>query len=212
MLSKRLLKIADLIDSNKVVYDVGSDHALLPCFLVLNNKSNKVYAVDNKEGPLKKAKLNIEKYNLQGKVIPVLSNGIDGIKSDVDIITITGMGFYTVKSILENKDLSKYEKIIVQVNKDTDKLRLWISTNNYTIIDEEIVVDDFFYEIVVFIAKPSRKLTDLEIKYGPINLIRKDNEFISYITYKLNKLKEINMALNKPEYTKLIEEMSDIIL
>ena len=212
MISDRLLKVAELIEKNKVVYDVGSDHALLPCFLVMNNISNKVYAVDNKEGPLNKAITNIKKYNLEGKVIPILSNGIDDIKDDVNIITITGMGFYTVKDILDNKDLSRYEKIIVQINKDLDKLRSWISDNHYTILDERIVLDDFFYEIIVFNAAPSSSLTDLEIKYGPINLKRKDKNFINLLKYKISKLETINSALNKPEYEKIIQEMSDIIL
>ena len=212
MISDRLLKVAELIEKNKVVYDVGSDHALLPCFLVMNNISNKVYAVDNKEGPLNKAITNIKKYNLEGKVIPILSNGIDDIKDDVNIITITGMGFYTVKDILDKKDLNSYEKIIVQINKDVDKLRSWISDNHYTILDERIVLDDFFYEIIVFNATPSSSLTDLEIKYGPINLKRKDRNFINLLKYKISKLETINSALNKPEYEKIIQEMSDIIL
>ena len=79
MLSRRLSKVAEFIDHNKVVYDVGSDHALLPCFLVMSGISPKAYAVDNKEGPINKAKENIKRFNLEGKVIPVLSNGIDDI-------------------------------------------------------------------------------------------------------------------------------------
>lgn len=211
MLSKRLLKIADFIDDNKVVYDVGSDHALLPCFLILNNKCKKVYACDNKKGPLKKASLNIEKYGLEGKVIPVLANGIDDIENDVNIITISGMGFYTVKDILDNKDLSKYEKIIVQVNKDTKMLRKWISDNRYKIIDEAIVKDDFFYEIVVFNASKGPVLSSFEQEYGPINLMNKTDTFIEYLSQKRLKLASINEKAKKKEYEDKIKELFDII-
>lgn len=211
MLSKRLQKIAELVDENKVVYDVGSDHGLLPCFLILNKNIKKAYAVDNKEGPLNKAKTNIEKYGLQDKVIPVLSNGIDDIKEDVDIITIAGMGFYTVKEILDNKDLSKYDKIIVQVNKDTNLLRQWINDNDYSIIDEVIVKDDFYYEIVVFKAIKGKKLSPLELKYGPINLRDKTDTFIEYLGQKRSKLASINELANKKEYEISIKEIDDII-
>lgn len=211
MLSKRLLKIAELIDENKVVYDVGTDHGLLPCFLVLNKNCPKVYACDNKIGPLNKAKANIEKYELEGKVIPVLSSGIDDIKDDVNIITIAGMGFFSVKDIFEGKDLSKYDKIIVQVNKDTNLLRKWISDHNYSIIDECIVYDDFYYEIVVFNANKGPKLSDLELKYGPINLRDKTDTFKEYLAYIGLKLASINKKAHKQEYENTINEINDII-
>ena len=51
MLSKRLREVAKFIDKGKVVYDVGSDHALLPCFLVQEKICDRVYACDNKQGP-----------------------------------------------------------------------------------------------------------------------------------------------------------------
>lgn len=211
MLSKRLLKIAELIDENKVVYDVGTDHGLLPCFLVLNKNCPKVYACDNKIGPLNKAKANIEKYELEGKVIPVLSSGIDDIKDDVNIITTAGMGFFSVKDIFEGKDLSKYDKIIVQVNKDTNLLRKWISDHNYSIIDECIVYDDFYYEIVVFNANKGPKLSDLELKYGPINLRDKTDTFKEYLAYIGLKLASINKNAHKQEYENTINEINDII-
>lgn len=211
MLSKRLLKIADLIDGNNVVYDVGSDHALLPCFLILNNKAKKVYAIDNKKGPLDKANKNIKKFNLENKVIPILSNGIDDITNDVDIIVISGMGFYTVKEILENKDLSKYDKIIVQVNKDTPLLREWISNHNYSIIEEEIVKDDFYYEIEVFNAKKACSLKPREIQFGPINLIKRKGVFIEYLKDKREKLENINKIAHKKEYEFLINEINELI-
>lgn len=211
MLSKRLLKIADLVDENKVVYDVGSDHAYLPCFLVLNKKCPKAYACDNKKGPFEKAVSNIQKYNLENKVIPVLSNGIDRIEKDVNIIIIAGMGFYTVKEILEGKDLAPYDKIIVQVNKDTNLLRKWISDKGYSIIDEAIVKDDFYYEIVVFNASNGPQLSPLELEYGPINLRDKTDTFIEYLTQKRLKLASINEKAHSKEYEKKIKEIFDII-
>lgn len=207
MLSKRLLEISKLVDKNKVVFDVGSDHALLPCFLVLNNICPKVYACDNKVGPLNKAKENIKKYHLEDKVIPILGNGIDNIFEDVDIITISGMGFFTIKEILEGKDLRKYSKIIIQINKDNDLLRAFINDNKYSIINEVIVDDGFFYEILVIDPNKEEKYNDLEIKYGPILLKKKDKIFIDYLNYKKDKYKDI---YQKSHDVKLLEEIKEI--
>ena len=56
MISDRLATIAYMIDKNKVVFDVGSDHGLLPCFLVESGICPKVYAGDIALGPLNNAK------------------------------------------------------------------------------------------------------------------------------------------------------------
>ena len=206
MLSKRLLEIASLIDKDKVVYDVGSDHGLLPCFLLKENIARKAYAVDNKIGPLNRAIETINRYGLNDKVIPILSNGIDDIKEDVNIITISGMGFYTVEKIFKDKDLSPYEKIIVQVNRNTDLLRKYISDHHFKIIDERVVYDIFYYEIVVFNADYHETYSDLEIKYGPILLKNKDEVFIEYLKRQLEQYTKIySVSKNNDTYEKIKE-------
>lgn len=212
MLSNRLKEVAKFIDTGKVVYDVGSDHALLPCFLVQEKICEKVYACDNKKGPLNKAIENIKKFKLEEHIIPVLSNGIDDIAPDVNIITICGMGFYTVKEILQGKDLFSYEKIIVQVNKNTNLLRRWISDNMYTIIDESIVFeDDKFYEIVVFNARRTRPLDEEEINFGPYLMAHASPVFKKYLLFQQNKYKKIAEKTDASAYKNKIEEIDDII-
>ena len=211
MISKRLLTIANLVDKNKVVYDVGSDHGLLPCFLVMNGISPKAYAIDNKEGPLKKAKENIKKLHLEDRVICKLSNGIDDIEEDVDIITICGMGFYTIKEILEGKDLSKYKKIIVQSNKNVRELREWISNSGYSIVDEKVVFDVHYYEIVVFEPKKGPNLSEEELKYGPFNLKKGEESFINYLNYQAQKNHIIYDKSHNPEALFKEKELNDII-
>ena len=211
MLSKRLLEIAKLVDENKVVFDVGSDHGLLPCFLLTNNICPKAYAGDNKELPLSRAKQSISKYGLEGKVIPVLSDGLQKVEDDVDIVVIAGMGFYTVKHILEGKDLSKYDKLIVQVNKDVNLLRQYISDQHYTILDEIVINDGFYYQVVVFNSQYHDSYSDLEIKYGPCLLKKKSKEFLDYLTNHKKKLENIYKKSNNPKTLQTIKEIEGII-
>ncbi len=211
MLSRRLLEIAKLVDKNKVVYDIGSDHGLLPCFLVTNHISDKVYAVDNKIGPLNHAKETIDKYNLNGKVIPLLSDGLTDVKDDGQIIVIAGMGYYTVMDIFEGKDLSKYEKIIVQVNKDVDKLRQYISDHNYTIVDEVILREDKFYQIVVFDTEYHEKYSDIEIAYGPILLQKRGNILLEYLKDLKQRYSYHNKDMSVDKLNKKISELDRVI-
>ena len=211
MISKRLQEIANMVDENKVVFDVGSDHALLPCFLVSSGKTKKAYAGDIALGPLDRAKETIEKYGLTDKVIPVFSDGLKMARNDVDIVTISGMGYYTIEHILNEADVSKYQYFIVQSNKDVNLLRKYLSDHNYTIEDEKVVHDDFYYEIIKFSADFHDAYSDMQIKYGPILLEKKEASFIEYLKYKLNKLIKINKVANKDDYAYMIKEIEDVL-
>ena len=211
MLSSRLLQIAMLVDRNKVVFDVGSDHALLPCFLVENGISNKVYAGEIAQGPLNAGIANIKKRNLEGKVIPVFSDGLVKAEDDVDIVIIAGMGYHTIKHILDNCEIERYQYFIVQPNTDVELLRQYISDHNYTIEDERVVFDDFYYQIIKFSADLHEPYSEMQIKYGPILLERKDEVFIAYLNDLLNRLKQINEKANKEEYTNTINEIEQIL-
>ena len=211
MISARLLQIAMMIERNKVVFDVGSDHALLPCFLIENGISKKVYAGEIAEGPLQNAKQTIEKRGLEGKIIPVFSDGLAKAADDVDIVVIAGMGYHTIRHILDSCDVSRYQYFIVQSNTDVDLLRAYISEKGYTIEDEKVVYDDFYYQVIRFSGDLHDPYSDLEIKYGPILLKRRDEVFVAYLKQTLDKLKEINVIAKKAEIAEKIAEIEKIL-
>lgn len=211
MISDRLAAIAYMIDKNKVVFDVGCDHGLLPCFLVESGISPKAYAGDIAIGPLQKAKENIEKRRLEEKVIPVLSDGLAKANNDVDVVVISGMGYHTIKHILDSADVSMYQYFLIQSNTDVDLVRRYISEHMYTIEDERIVFDGFYYQIIKFSADMHEKYSEKEIKYGPILLKKKDHIYMDYLKNRRDKLIEINKTANKAEYEAEIKEIEDIL-
>ena len=207
MLSKRLQTVYDNINDAQIVADIGTDHGYIPIALINNNKATKVYASDIAEGPLNNAKKNIETLNLQDKIIPVLSNGLDNIPNDIDTIVIAGMGFYKCEEILED-NLSKLylsKQIIVQVNRDVGKLRRWISNHHFTIVNEDIVYEGMYYQVIVFNCNYHRAYSDLEIALGPILMQNQSPLFIEYLEYLLLKQREI--FENVPEHTERYREL-----
>lgn len=211
MISDRLATIAYMIDSNKVVFDVGSDHGQLPCFLVESQISPKAYAGDIAIGPLKHAKETIKKAGLEEKVIPVLSDGLAKANSDVDVVVISGMGYHTIIHILDSCDVSAYQYFIIQSNTDVELLRKYISDHNYTIEDERIIFDGFYYQIIKFSADLHDTYSDDEIKFGPILLKKRDHIFIEYLKQRRDKLIEINKEANKKEIREEIENIDRIL-
>ena len=212
MLSERLLQIAEMIDNNKVVFDVGSDHALLPCFLLRNNITEKVYAGEVAEGPLNKVKEAVRRYGYEGKLIPVFSDGLENAPDDTEVVVIAGMGYYTIRHILENCDVSRYDYFIVQSNTDVDQLRAYIAQKGYEIIDEKVVHDGFYYQIIKFRYAEHKEYTPIEIKYGPVNIKRMDDTFIEYLKDLKKRLEDINVRANKAEYRQTISEIDDLLV
>ena len=211
MISNRLLQIAMLIERNKVVFDVGSDHALLPSFLVENGICDKVYAGEIALGPLENVKQAIKRNGLEGRVIPVFSDGLSKAPDDVDIVVIAGMGFHTIKHVLESCDVSRYQYFLVQSNTDVDELRRYISEKGYTIEDERVVYDGFYYQVIRFSADLHEPYSEMEIKYGPILLKRRDEVFIAYLKDLLERFKKINESANKKEFEEKISEIEKIL-
>ncbi len=211
MISARLLQIAMMIEKNKTVFDVGSDHALLPCFLIENGISQKVYAGEIAQGPLDHVKETVEKRHLEGKVIPVFSDGLSKAADDVDIVVIAGMGYHTIRHILESCDVSRYQYFLVQSNTDVDLLRQYLSEHMYTIEDERVVWDGFYYQIIRFSADLHDPYDDLEVRYGPILLKRRDEVFLAYLKDQRDKYAEINKQAKKIEYDEKIKEIERIL-
>jgi tRNA (adenine22-N1)-methyltransferase len=211
MLSPRLLQIAVMVERNKIVFDVGSDHALLPCFLVENRICPKVYAGEIAEGPYGKVKETVAKKQLEGLVVPVFSDGLAKAAEDVDIVVIAGMGYHTIRHILDQCDVCRYQYFLVQANNNVELLRRYLSEHFYTIEYEKVVYDGFYYQIIRFSADLHDPYTEKEIKYGPILLQRRDEVFLAYLKDLKEKLIRINQEAHKEDYALTIKEIEEIL-
>ncbi len=151
MISKRLLTIASLVDNDAIVADIGSDHALLPIYLVKEKIIKKAYAIDNKEGPLQAAIENISEHNVEQSIETRLASGLSNLAEDVDTAIIAGMGYKTISAIINN-DLEiakRLNNIIIQCNNHISDLRIFLYDNQFKIIEEKIInINDITYFIL----------------------------------------------------------------
>ena len=185
-LSKRLETIASIVlkDKKAKIIDVGCDHALLDIYLVQNNNELEVIASDNKEKPLENAKKNITKYSFLDRIDISLREGIHNIPKFIDTIVISGMGAETIIEILENdkEELKHIKRIIISSNNKYEKVRKSISELGYIINDEAIVKEDKYYIVIEFI-KGKKKYSKKELFFGPVLLNKKDNIFVEYYNF-----------------------------
>ena len=88
--------------------DIGSDHAYIPVYLLVNRLARRVIASDNNKGPLTAAAQTLKAFNLEKAVDLRLADGLEAIKpeDDGDTVVIAGMGGETICSILaRGKDI-----------------------------------------------------------------------------------------------------------
>lgn len=187
VLSKRLLEIANIIEQNSSVIDIGCDHGFLDIYLAMH-KQCKCKAVDVSIKCVEKAIENVNKYGVSDSVEVILSDGFE--KVDVgadDVIVISGMGTKTILNIL--KGLNSGNRLIISSHNDLDILRNEICGIGYYIFDEKVVNDKNINYVIIDFRKGKRKYNFVEYKYGPIlmknpkyffyfNDIVKKNEYI----------------------------------
>mgnify|MGYP003286199976 CR=1 FL=1 len=187
-LSKRLAAIKQFVLKDSILADIGCDHAYLPCACVLDGTCVRAYACDINEGPLQRAMNTIKETDTVNRVFPVLCAGLNDCPQEVDCVIISGMGYETIKMILENDyaRLSQFKRLILQSNSDVDLLRKWLSEHAFHIIDEDIVHEGHYYQILVVETSGGQPLSDDEILFGPI--MPKKAMFREYWEYRRHKL------------------------
>lgn len=203
-LSKRLLAIANLVDDNSKVVDIGCDHGLVSIYLAMNKQNISIIASDINQNALDNAIKNINKYHLEDKIKVCLSNGLDNINDEIDTIIISGMGGHTIIDILTNNQekLNTVNNIIIQSNNDIEYVRRKIVKLGYCISKEELILDKNICYTVILFTKGKKKYTNKEYYFGPILLKENSKIFIEKNNKEYTKL--VNIKNNIPKRKLLI--------
>ena len=164
-LSKRLTAIAEMVNAagpgerkNKTGYclcDVGTDHAHIPIRLLMDGVIDRAIAMDVIEGPLEKARGNIELYGVCDKVILRISDGLDSYRpGEAQGLVIAGMGGRIMSRILlrePDKSLD-FDEIILQPQADPEFVRRAVRELGLFIDRERIVLEDNKYYPVMHVS------------------------------------------------------------
>ena len=141
-LKPRLQAIADLIEPNSKIIDIGADHGLLDIYLT-KYKNCVCLATDISTQCIKKAKENAKKYkvNIETKV----TDGLEGIELNDEIIVISGMGTRLIKKILNRKINND---LIILSHTNIEELKEYLKEMKYKIINEKKAKEKKEYHII----------------------------------------------------------------
>ena len=197
MISKRLLTAVSFLKGRNVI-DVGADHGELELYLTKHDLVDKVLAIENKVGPYNRL---VNAVNNEPKVIPLLSDGLKDITSDITSAFLLGMGGELIISIIE-KDFDKLasvEQFVVDAHRDTDKVRTYLTNHGYKIEKEAIVFEKGIYYFVISFIKGTQVLSESETLFGYKTYL--DPLWSQYKSYELARL----TALYEKSHNKKIQ-------
>ncbi len=224
-LSKRLETVAGFIPKGAIFADIGSDHAYLPCYSVLQETAKGAIAGEITDGPYQSAKSQVEKCELSHKISVRKGDGLSVLKAEdpIDCITIAGMGGSLIKKILEEgkEKLSGVTRLILQPNIHAIYIREWLIDNGWELLEEDIIEEDEkIYEVLVAEkGEPKRPYDTFTFEagllLGPILAKEKSETFLSKWSGELSHLKSIIQQLeqaghsyeNSEKYQEIIKQI-----
>lgn len=209
--------------------DVGCDHAKLAIYLVQSGICSHVTASDINEGPVARAKQNIERRTLRGKPLSelidvVCTDGLSGLeKIDANRIFILGMGGELIGNILEKADFLKSDDkkrkigFILQPMTSEYDLRVYLYTCGFEIIDEKLVLDKGRIYPIIYAAYDGiqRTATGAELLLGKHNIIKGGELFDKVLKRRTDTLRRAaderkSGGLDSKELETLLEELNKI--
>ena len=226
-LSARLTAIANMVNADGLsehdkeqycLCDVGTDHAHIPIRLLMDGRIDRSIAMDVIEGPLLKARGNLELYQMTDRVELRLSDGLDAYREgEAQGLVIAGMGGRIMSRILlrEPAKTLSFKELILQPQADPDCVRRALRELGLYIDREQVVLEDNKYYPVMHVGHTYVEgpdwhrvresgenvrddlLQDAEDLFGPVLLRERDDMLKSYLLWQRGVNDRILHSLGK---------------
>lgn len=216
-LSPRLRSVADLVPQGALFADVGTDHAYLPVWLILQGKIHRAIAADLREGPLDRARMTAESHGVADKIALRLCDGLSGIgQEEVDTVAIAGMGGETIAEILSAAPWTKTgnRRLILQPMTAHAELRAWLNGHGFCIAEETLTSENkTLYATFLVLPGQDSPLTASEIWAGRQCTGRKDplrGQYLDKLIYRAERALEGLRRSSKTEDIPRMRELENI--
>ena len=194
-LSPRLTAVAEMIPCKARVVDVGTDHGLVPTYLVQQSLVQFAIASDISEGPCSAARRTVSEHGLVEQVSVRLGPGLTTVQEgEVDTVIMAGMGGATAIQILDESEevVGQLERIVIQPMNASCQVRMELYERGFDVERESIVNEDGrLYEVISFCRgkmgtkdpaylpfPPQSVARECAFTFGPLNLREKGPEVI----------------------------------
>lgn len=214
-LSRRLKAVVGLVTAGNRVADIGCDHAYISISLIKQKIATNVIAMDINQGPLERAKANIEHFGYSKLIQTRLSDGAHQLKpGEVDTILIAGMGGALMVKILKEsiEQVEAAEELVLQPQSEIKAVRQYIHQIGYAIVEENMLFEDGKYYVMIK-ARKGREEYDKQMYYlcGKLLIQDKNPVLKEFLEHERRKILVILKRLKKSptnEYEVRIKQLT----
>lgn len=172
MLDERLSLAASLYQPCQLGADIGTDHGLLPCYLLKQGICQRMIFADVSPKALHHAEQQVQRLGVEKQAQLVCADGLDALVQPCGCVSIMGMGGETLASILvKGADKLQGAVLVLSAHTDLHLVRQAVQDIGYHFVREELCcAAGRFY--LIWRAEPGHApMTEEDIRFG--TLLRK---------------------------------------
>lgn len=213
-LTPRLKAVAQQVPAGARFADIGTDHAYLPVWLLLNGVISHAIAADLREGPLERARQTAEHYGVTDQMSFRLCDGLSAITGEeTDTIAIAGMGGDTIAMILEAAPWTKEpgKTLLLQPMTAFPELRGWLQANGFSIEKETVAREGKrLYSIWTVVPGEMAPLSPAELWAGRQSIDPLRGPYLEHIITKVTRALEGHKAAARKD-ERAIAELTQVL-
>ncbi len=212
-MKERISNICSLLSKAEVFADVGCDHGYMAEYMLRNGLCGKAYITDISAKSLKKAETLLARYIADGRCIPIVSDGLDGIPEKCDFVLIAGMGGEEIVKILSRAYIPS--RFLFQPMKNSEKLRRYLVEKRAKIERDytfsEGTSSRKYYDLIAGSADGGDTYSEREFRFGRDNLKGCSYPFLLQMQEELEKTEErLSFADSEEGRTSLLNRKQEL--
>ena len=189
-LTKRLAAVCGELEKCDTFADVGCDHGYCTLYMLENGLCRTAQISDISAKSLKKAQALLSAYIAEGRVCPVVCDGLAGVDRGTEQVLIAGMGGEEIVKILSDGFLPP--KLVLQPMKNAEKVRAFLLGRGYALLrDHTIYADKKFYDLIKAVkgGKQEEYNKDM-LSFGRENIISPTEDFAKMLERDISRCRE----------------------
>lgn len=207
----RLDAIFNLLSPFSSIADIGCDHAYLSLMLARAGKN--VVCSDINEGPVMRAKKNIEKFGFEDRISLRMGDGLKTLASgECDAAVIAGMGGDVIeKIILGEMKIAKELTLFLQPMSKSQQLRKFLYESGFEIRSETLVKEERrIYTIMQVKSGNAKTFEKIDTYFSDALVLCGDPLFEEYFLKNYKNLIKVIESVKKSRNDALLKDFESL--
>ncbi|BDG61355.1 hypothetical protein caldi_24450 [Caldinitratiruptor microaerophilus] len=187
--------MAGFVLPGRPVADIGTDHGLLPAYLVVTGRVPRAIATDLRPGPLEAARRTLRAAGVEDRVELRRGDGFAALRpGEVATAVVAGMGGAHVAELVARagQALDGVGRLVLQPRGAEEVVRRTLAALGWGIVDEALVADGRHIYVVLAAERAAQPpaLSEEDALLGPVLRRRGGKLFRRYVARHRDRLQE----------------------